>query len=167
MFAQQTFYWWHPLPQLSWPLNHECCTFIPGSLKGSGVETIKWTEHWRHKKGNSLTDPVWECRLELSTVLLKDVSGPPKTYLRLSLPLAFRESTTEFIGISDVSTLYTNPAPGTGASPGKGICRNLTFYPSIRWAEGQATHILWKFNWVPPPYGCAAKAVEWGWESKR
>lgn len=53
------------------------------------------------------------------------------------IPLTFRKSSSEFIGISDLSTLHTNPAPGAGAGPGQGICRNPAFYPSIRWAEGR------------------------------
>lgn len=52
------------------------------------------------------------------------------------IPLTFRKSSSEFIGISDLSTLHTNPAPGAGAGPGQGICGNSAFHPSIWWAEG-------------------------------
>lgn len=61
-------------------------------------------------------------------------------------------------------SLHTNPTPGAGAGPGKGICRNLTFYPAIWWAQGQATRA------VGVEWGSAAlwffKAVGSGWESK-
>lgn len=52
------------------------------------------------------------------------------------ITLTFRESSSEFVRVSDLSTLHTNPAPGTRAGPGEGVCRNSSFYPAIWWAEG-------------------------------
>lgn len=47
------------------------------------------------------------------------------------ITLTFRESSSEFVRISDLSTLHANPAPGTGAGPGEGVRRNSSFYPAI------------------------------------
>lgn len=91
-------------------------------------------------KGTSIAGCLWEYQLEPEHCAIKGCLWSP--WLYLCLPLNFRKSSSEFTGISDMSSLYTDPTPGAGAGPGKGICRNLTFHPSIWWAEGQATHAV-------------------------
>lgn len=53
------------------------------------------------------------------------------TEQNLCFSFLFRESPAELIGVLDVPTLYSNPAPGTGTGSSERVCRNLTFYSSF------------------------------------
>lgn len=106
-----------------------------GSFSSWSTHIILPTVTWKHREKK---DPSRQ-------VISENVSGGCRWCLgRISVghlkyvffPLTFRKSSSEFIRISDLSTVHANPAPGARAGTGKGICGNPAFYPSIRWAEG-------------------------------
>lgn len=151
---------------ISGPQSYESHTFIPGSLKGSGVETTKWTELWKHTKGNSHTGCVWECRLELSTGLCKNASGPPKIYLYLSLLLCCQKKHCRvYWNLWRVHPTH-QPSTWNGSKPWQRNLQKSYILPfdSMSWRSGCMRAV--KVQLVPLLYGYAAKAVEFGWESK-
>lgn len=105
-------------------------------LRHDGLPLLIHTHHPAHSYGKR----HGEERLSLR------MSAGPKNcaFWRISvghlkcvlLTLTFRKSSSEFIRISDLSALHTDPTPGEGAGPGEGVCGNSSFYPSIWWAQG-------------------------------
>ena len=88
--------------------------------------------------GGSLLGPdgllLLSAHVTLSTGLKNCASGRTSVghLSYIFITLIFRESSSEFIRVPDLSTLHANPAPGAGAGPGEGVRGNSSFYPPIR-----------------------------------